>query len=1207
MRAVLAAIMQARSKNARHLGRCRAFVHLVLAVAMLCSSMPSAWALRAGGTRANPSNDAEERIEQELRQLANAAGVPVAPAVPIAPVPTPPLPDRVTAEGLSRAKTMVEALNIGEPQIEAFLLDQIMLLDPESLEFVDEADEARLQQEEVAAGVLWRTRDGNYYARSHPQDTARSEERTFVATRNASDRGLFNNWRPTDELIPAVKVKMAGTVKGKKLYVVPYIAGPVDSSNRQVGIQVTDNRYAALNLIQLYKVGRVALEAAKERVAQGQTFDRIIHSTGDLDAIKRGGADDERYFVAVPDEGVAYLFGSAYGGNALGPKKFGSLRLSMYRARQEGSWLAEHMLIIGIRNKKTGETIYGTGAFPSASGKTNLAMIEVPDEFKEEYETFIVSDDLAHLHTGSDGRLRAINPEWGFFGVVPMTNSNTNPNAMRAMGENSGALFTNVAAKFVRDAQGELIVEQMWWEGRTDEAPYTEAGAERARLDRGEMTTEEGWRDWTGTPIRDRSPEDRNKPWAHPNSRVTTRITNAPTWIGHVASRPEAERPADWDHPEGVPISFMLFGGRHTFEPFVRQLPDLASGVADGLLMGAFTTAAKEGAPEFRPDPFAQRPFFSYDEASYAAHQFRVLSSLPHPPTVFHVNWFRKDADGQFLLPGYSRNFSVLEWIIRRVKQDPTAVAVNTPIGAVPTVESLKLEALESVGVSRERVEQALSYDAAQWTGEFERREQWLAQPGFHTDRLPSIIREAHARQLAAHQALLAGDITMAAAGEAAIPQWRLDPRLELTSKTEDEPRGMARPGGRESLSTGPLLKALEVFLRRRRGPVNVAALARALKMRTTAAERLADALYKGGILIHRGGYGGLTAFEVSGVARQSAARVRLWLGGEPAPSGGLLAELSEQIRRLTLAPARARLAGLSDAALRAAVDRLLTQWAADNEFEIGAGVLRHDAKRLYLFLANVESEFGIRISSTHWRGLRMLYGNREHLVQLTANLIRLQLDGSAPDAPLPDAEAWEPAPVPRDPEPAPGKGGEIKMAAAQGPVSRGPDSPVWKTGSEGTVLGMAGVAQLVAGAYDRLARITDGPTVQDLIDAHTSDGEAKDALAALWLGVASKEDVTRVLDKKVEALGGVTATRAIDDFESGLYTSGLPLPKRTTPASGGAGGDITMAAAGDAAGPTWRLDPALEITSTAPTRGVSRTQELDGKVASARETRRSR
>ncbi len=620
----------------------------------------------------------------------------------------------------------IQGLSLDEtPKVLAFVREQAEFVDAGAIEVVDEADQARLDDEAIAAGLGFRGLDGNFYFFSHPDDTARSEERTMVLSRDPDDLGTFNNWHHTDEYEPRIDARLKDSYRRKKMYVVSYVAGPVNSPSRQLGVQVTDSLYVVVNQLRLYKIGQEALKA----IGTGNDFERDIHATGDLDHIERDvpkGREgrDGRYFAAIkPDpqrvaDGLevwtAKSVGSAYGGNAILQKKFASLRMAMGKAQDDGNWLAEHMLIVGIQDLKTGKTTYVTGAFPSASGKTNLAMLQPPAALKDRYRVWLVSDDLAFLRIGSDNKLRAVNPEYGFFGVVPGTNQETNPSAMEAFGPNTGTIFTNVAVKLGVDAQGRTVVVDSWWEGKGPKP-----------------TDLEGWVDWKRKPLKDRTPKEADQPWAQANSRATSSIRNVSNWIGHAERLPEAERPTDWNHPEGVPISITLWGGRlDSREPLIRQLRDVASGVYDGVVMGAQTTAAQAGAVGvIRRDPAALRPFFLLPEVANAAHRRRIMERLgPNAPMFFHVNWFQKGADGKFIWPGFGENLRPLLWAIGRAKGDPAAAAIETPFGFVPTMEAIDRTGLEG-RVSDEQMAQLLSMeDLVAWENELNGRGEFLAE-----------------------------------------------------------------------------------------------------------------------------------------------------------------------------------------------------------------------------------------------------------------------------------------------------------------------------------------------------------------------------------------------------------------------------------------------------------------------------------------------
>lgn len=604
----------------------------------------------------------------------------------------------------------------------AWLEEMIALTTPAQVRLVSQADREELIEACVRTEGLIRLPDGNFYARSHVKDTARAVARTFVASNDPNDKGLFNNWHESARMHAIQKPLFERSMAGKTMYVVPFYTGPVASKHRRVGIQLTDSPYVAINLLLLYGTDAQALKALDTPglVARGAV------ATGDLDALGQGTDNDKRYFVDYLDECLVLSFGSNYGGNAILPKKFLSLRQAAYDARREGGWLAEHMLISGIQDLETGKTRYIVGAFPSASGKTNLAMLVPPPALRGRYRIWMVSDDLANLHVGSDGKLRAINPEHGFFGVVPGTSDLSNPAAMRAIGPKTGTVFTNVAYNKKTGA--------LWWEGKTPDYP--------ADLD--------GWLDWQGKPIAQRPPEQqRNKkfPWAHPNSRFTTHLSNLENWIGQAAKLPESRRPTDWDHPEGVPISAVFWGGRlKDREPLIRHLPDFVTGVYDGLVMGVQATAAAEGeVGAFKEDPMAMRPFFTYHEGDYAAHWLEVMERVgEHVPAFFHVNWFRRDEQGKFLWPGYGENLRAILWALERC--EGKGAGTETPAGVIPTPEALNLEGLE---LAHGALDALLAYEPEVWRQEAKRRTQWLAKLG---NRLPPKIQEVHQKFVNAAQ-----------------------------------------------------------------------------------------------------------------------------------------------------------------------------------------------------------------------------------------------------------------------------------------------------------------------------------------------------------------------------------------------------------------------------------------------------------------------
>jgi len=489
-------------------------------------------------------------------------------------------------------------------------------------------------------------------ARSHPSDVARVEHLTFICSKNKDDAGPNNNWMAPDEARAKMKALFSGCMKDRTLYVVPYCMGPLDSPYSRCGVEITDSAYVVLNMAIMTRMGRAALE----RIARDGSFVKGLHSIGELDP-------ERRFIMHFPEDLEIQSFGSGYGGNALLGKKCHALRIASYQARTEG-WLAEHMLIVGLTSPQ-GETHYVACAFPSACGKTNLAML-IPPGSMPGWKVTTVGDDIAWLTPGPDGRLWAINPESGYFGVVPGTNPETNRNAYNMIRKDT--LFTNVA--LTED-------NQPWWEGLSTGKPVI---------------------DWKGNPY-----DPKNGPAAHPNSRFTVSAKKNPAYD------PAAE------NPKGVPISALVFGGRRReLAPLVYEARDWAHGVLVGASVASETTAAatsKVGV--VRRDPMAMLPFCGYNFADYWAHWLNVGSKLKNPPKIYHVNWFRRDADGRFLWPGYGENLRVLEWMLGRVAGKVSAN--ETAIGNLPRPQDLNLNGLN---IAAADLQALLSVDPALWKKE---------------------------------------------------------------------------------------------------------------------------------------------------------------------------------------------------------------------------------------------------------------------------------------------------------------------------------------------------------------------------------------------------------------------------------------------------------------------------------------------------------
>jgi phosphoenolpyruvate carboxykinase (GTP) len=493
-----------------------------------------------------------------------------------------------------------------------------------------------------------------YLHRSDPRDVARVEKLTIICTKSKDDAGPNNNWMDPAQAHTKIDALFEGCMAGRTMYVIPYCMGPLGSPLARCGVEITDSPYVVANMRLMTRMGTAALG----RIEREGSFVKALHSIGELDP-------ERRWIMHFPEELTIKSFGSGYGGNALLGKKCHALRIGSYQARSEG-WLAEHMLIVGIENPKH-EIRYVAAAFPSACGKTNLAMLIPPEGYQREgWKVWTVGDDICWMRPGKDGRLYAINPEAGYFGVAPGTSKKTNPNALAMLQHDT--IFTNVAV---------TADNQPWWEGLDDRKPA---------------------KDWQG---RDYDPA--NGPAAHPNSRFTVRANQCPSWS------PEAET------PEGVPIEAIVFGGRRaSLVPLVFEARDWTHGVLVGAAMGSETTAAATGAVGvMRRDPMAMKPFCGYNFADYFAHWLSFDKAGAKLPKIFHVNWFRKGADGKFLWPGYGENLRVLEWIIGRC--DGTADAEETPIGLVPRRHDLRTDGLK---LGDEALEALLEVDPKDWREE---------------------------------------------------------------------------------------------------------------------------------------------------------------------------------------------------------------------------------------------------------------------------------------------------------------------------------------------------------------------------------------------------------------------------------------------------------------------------------------------------------
>ncbi|HYK65190.1 MAG TPA: phosphoenolpyruvate carboxykinase (GTP) [Patescibacteria group bacterium] len=537
------------------------------------------------------------------------------------------------------------------------------LTKPDTIVWCDgsEAERDRLTRQAVAQGILielnHEKRPGCYLHRSNPNDVARTEQLTFVCTPNKIDAGPTNNWSAPAETYAKLRGWLDGSMRGRTMYVVPYVMGPLGSPFSKVGIEITDSIYVVLNMRIMTRMGTVALK----QLGDSDHFNRGIHCTLDLNP-------ERRLICHFPQDNMIISVGSGYGGNALLSKKCFALRIASPLGRDEG-WLAEHMLILGLQSPE-GEMTYVAAAFPSACGKTNLAMLTPPAEFKG-WKVTTVGDDIAWMRVGPDGGLWAVNPENGYFGVAPGTSAKSNLNAMKMVGHDS--IFTNVAMTPDKD---------IWWEGMDVPPP-------------------DGLLDWQGRAWKKGSTDKA----AHPNSRFTTPMRNNPAWS------PEA------DNPRGVPISAIIFGGRRaTTVPLVLESLDWTHGVFMGATMGSETTAAAAGAVGvLRRDPMAMLPFCGYNMGDYFAHWLKMRGAIKKAPRIFMVNWFRKNGDGNFIWPGYGENMRVLKWMLDRIHG--RAEGRKTPVGIVPNEGELDLKGLS---IPANAVHEALAVNPSEWKAELE-------------------------------------------------------------------------------------------------------------------------------------------------------------------------------------------------------------------------------------------------------------------------------------------------------------------------------------------------------------------------------------------------------------------------------------------------------------------------------------------------------
>ena len=560
--------------------------------------------------------------------------------------------------------------------LENWVAEVARLTKPDNIHWCDgsDAEKKLLIDQMVKAGTLIpmnsETHPGCYLHRSDPSDVARTEHLTFVCTKSQDDAGPNNNWMIPADGHKKVDALFDGCMKGRTMYVIPYCMGPIDSPLSRCGVEITDSAYVVANMRIMTRMGAAALK----RLEKDSSFVKGLHSIGDL-------SPDHRFVMHFPEELTIKSIGSGYGGNALLGKKCHALRLGSFQARSEG-WLAEHMLIVGIENPK-GERHYIAAAFPSACGKTNLAMLIPPSAYREKgWKVFTVGDDIAWIHPGKDGRMYAINPEAGYFGVAPGTGATTNPTALNML--NKDVIFTNVA--MTKD-------KKPWWEGLSKPAP-------------------EGLTDWQGRPW-----EAGKGPAAHPNSRFTVAAKQCGSYT------PAAEE------PQGVPLSAIVFGGRRKeLAPLVVESVSWKHGVFLGASVASETTAAATGAVGIvRRDPMAMQPFCGYNFGDYWSHWLSMEKKLTKLPKIFHVNWFRQDKDGKFMWPGFGDNLRVLEWILKRC--EGKGDAVRTPIGYLPTADAINTEGLN---LSTQTMRELLSIEVPAWKQELEGLNEYFAKYGSH-------------------------------------------------------------------------------------------------------------------------------------------------------------------------------------------------------------------------------------------------------------------------------------------------------------------------------------------------------------------------------------------------------------------------------------------------------------------------------------------
>lgn len=577
------------------------------------------------------------------------------------------------------------------PNVLKWVEEMTALTKPDKVVWIDGSKEQieALKAEAISTGEMIKLNQeklpGCLYHRTLPNDVARVEDRTFICCKNKEDAGPTNNWMDPDEMKAKLTPMYDGVMKGRTMYVIPYSMGPIGSPLAKVGVEVTDSIYVVLNMNIMTRMGSQAFENLGDT---SNDFVRGLHSKADVDP-------EKRYIVQFPEDNAIWSINSAYGGNVLLGKKCFALRIASYQGKNEG-WMAEHMLILGLK-KPNGEVKYITAAFPSACGKTNLAMLIPPEGYKKDgYEIFTVGDDIAWMKQGDDGRLYAINPENGFFGVAPGTNSKSNHNALESTMKDT--IFTNVAINNDDNT--------VWWEGLDKNPP--------------ENATE-----WKGEKVNGKEYTAAGNKLAHPNSRFTAPAKNCP------CISPE------FDNPKGVPVSAIIFGGRRAATtPLVYQSFDWTHGTYIGSAVSSETTAAATGAVGvLRHDPMAMKPFCGYHMGDYWAHWLEMGEKLgDKAPKIFNVNWFKQDENGNFIWPGFGDNMRVLDWIIKRC--EGTIDADETAIGYLPKKGDINVEGIEDE-VTPEVMDKLLAVDKDLWKKEVGEMREFYKQFG---DKLPKAL-----------------------------------------------------------------------------------------------------------------------------------------------------------------------------------------------------------------------------------------------------------------------------------------------------------------------------------------------------------------------------------------------------------------------------------------------------------------------------------